>query len=140
MSLYISLRLLIALARNAVNYHERQAGNQALSRKPQRQEYIEELKKMREGETRVVVEGVIIGQVPTTQKERKKKKKKKTSRGLVAFPVASHPFPFGANDNDRFHALFTIVNRRNRDDKFPPNGNERWAKTTSFTTGEQFRL
>ncbi|KYN04180.1 hypothetical protein ALC62_04945 [Cyphomyrmex costatus] len=27
--------------------------------------------------------------------------------------------------NDRIHALFTIVSRRNRDDKFPSNGNER---------------
>lgn len=82
---------------------------------------------MREGETRVVVEGVIIGQVPATQKDNGRKKKKEASRELVAFPEASQSLSLQGErfDNDRIHALFTVVSRGNRDDKFPSNGNGR---------------
>ncbi|EFN68578.1 hypothetical protein EAG_03175 [Camponotus floridanus] len=58
----------------------------------------------------LVVERIMIGQAPTTQKDNEKKK---ASHRLVAFPEASPPSPLDANatTNDRVHALFTVMNR-----------------------------
>lgn len=60
----------------------------------------------------MVVERIMIGQAPMTQKDNEKKK---ASRRLVAFPEASpSPLDADATTNDRVHVLFTVMNRESR--------------------------
>lgn len=76
--------------------------------------------KKRDSETgKVVVEGVMIGQVPTTRRDNERKK---ASRELVAFPETPPPTRCGRIDKRSCSRPF---HGRNRDDKFPSNGNER---------------